>query len=110
MGLKTLSTAMDEANKGTKTYTELFDRLNVNIHDTNGNLKDQETIFNEVFKALSAMENETERTAIASRLLGRSATELAPAMNGGAEAKSRRCGKRHTSLVLCWKTRLSISG
>jgi predicted nucleic acid-binding Zn-ribbon protein len=86
VGIKTLSTAMDEANDGTKEYTELFDRLKVNIHDTNGELKDQETIFNEVFAALAGMENQTERSAIASRLLGRSATELAPALNGGADA------------------------
>jgi flagellar motility protein MotE (MotC chaperone) len=86
VGIKTLSTAMDEANDGTKEYTELFGRLKVNIHDTNGELKDQETIFNEVFAALAGMENQTERSAIASRLLGRSATELAPALNGGADA------------------------
>lgn len=95
LGMKTLSTAMDEANDGTKEYSELFERLGINIHDTNGELKDQETIFNEVFKALSDMENQTERTAIASRLLGRSATELAPAMNGGAEAIEEMRSKAH---------------
>lgn len=85
LGLKTLSTAMDEANGGNKEYSEMFRRLGVNIVDTNGKLKDQETIFNEVFSALAGMESQTERTAIASRLLGRSATELAPALNAGAD-------------------------
>lgn len=85
LGLKTLSSAMDEANRGNKEYGEMFRRLGVNIVDTNGKLKDQETIFNEVFSALAGMESQTERTAIASRLLGRSATELAPALNAGAD-------------------------
>lgn len=85
LGLKTLSTAMDAANGGNKEYSEMFKRLGVNIKDTNGNLKDQETIFNEVFDALAGMESQTERTAVASRLLGRSATELAPALNAGAD-------------------------
>ena len=85
LGLKTLSSAMDEANRGNKEYGEMFKRLGVNIKDTNGNLKDQETIFNEVFDALAGMESQTERTAIASRLLGRSSTELAPALNAGAD-------------------------
>lgn len=85
LGLKTLSSAMDEANRGNKEYGEMFKRLGVDIKDTNGNLKDQETIFNEVFDALAGMESQTERTAIASRLLGRSSTELAPALNAGAD-------------------------
>lgn len=95
VGLKTLSTAVDEANQGTKTYTEMFDRLNVSVTDANGNLKDQEAIFNEVFTALAGMENQTERTALATRLLGRSATELAPALNAGADAIENSRKKAH---------------
>lgn len=86
MSIKTLSKAADEAAQGTATYAESFDRLGVSVLDANGNLKDSETLFNESFKALSSLDNETERTAIASELLGRSATELAPAFNQGAEA------------------------
>lgn len=92
-GVKTLSTAVDEANQGTAEYAEMFERLGVSIVDANGNLKDQETIFNEVFLALSDMDNATERTAIATRLLGRSATELAPALNAGREAIEETRGR-----------------
>jgi len=86
MGLKTLSRAADEAAQGTATYADIFDRLNVSVVDANGNLKDQETLFNETILALSEMENATERTALASQLLGRSAQELAPMLNSGAES------------------------
>lgn len=86
MGVKTLSNAADEARKGTALYADAFDRLGVSVTDVNGNMKDQETLFSEVFSALADMENQTERTALANKLLGRSATELAPAFNAGADA------------------------
>jgi len=85
MGLKTLSGAADEAMKGTEQYKESFDRLGVSVTDINGKMKDQETLFAEVFSALADMENQTERTALASDLLGRSATELAPTLNTSKE-------------------------
>jgi len=85
MGIKTLSNAAEEARKGTALYAESFDRLGVSVVDVNGNMKDQETLFAEVFSALADMENQTERTALASDLLGRSATELAPTLNTSKE-------------------------
>jgi hypothetical protein len=86
MGVKTLSNAAAEARDGTKEYKDEFDKLGVSVTDVNGNMKDQEELFNEVFIALSNTENQTERTAIANRLLGRSATELSPAFNAGGDA------------------------
>ena len=95
MGVKTLSNAADEARKGTALYADAFDRLGVSVTDANGNMKDQETLFNEVFKALANVDNQTERTAIANKLLGRSATELAPAFNAGADAIEDMRSKAH---------------
>lgn len=45
-----------------------------------------EELFGEVITQLQGMEESTERTALASDLLGKSATELAPLLNSGAEA------------------------
>lgn len=95
MGVKTLSNAADEARKGTALYAESFDRLGVSVTDVNGDMKDQETLFNEVFKALANVDNQTERTAIANKLLGRSATELAPAFNAGGDAIEDMRSKAH---------------
>lgn len=95
MGVKTLSNAADEARKGTALYAESFDRLGVSVTDVNGDMKDQETLFNEVFKALANVDNQTERTAIANKLLGRSATELAPAFNAGADAIENMRAQAH---------------
>lgn len=85
MGMKTLATQADAAAKGTGDSAEMFKKLGVEITDANGKIKDQETLFNEVFLALSDLESETERTAIASRLLGRASTELAPMLNSSKE-------------------------
>lgn len=86
MSIKTLSSAVDEAINGNKSYQSYLDRLGVTIHDTNGAVKSQEALFNEVFVALTKVTNETERTNLASKLLGRAATELAPALNAGADS------------------------
>jgi hypothetical protein len=86
MGVKTLSNAAAEAKDGVAEYKDEFDKLGISVTDVDGKMKDQETLFNEVFIALSDMENQTERTAIANRLLGRSATELSPAFNAGGDA------------------------
>jgi len=101
MSLKTLSNGAAEAKDGTKEYADEFKRLGVQVTDTNGNLKSSEVLFNEVFVALSGMTDETQRTATASKLLGRSATELAPAMNGGSDAiENMRAQAHELGLVL----------
>ncbi len=84
-GIKTLSSFVDQAKNGNDEAIRTFDQLGVSIYDLNGNIKDQETLFKETFNALQNVENQTERTAIATRLLGRSATELSPALNTSAE-------------------------
>lgn len=95
MSMKTLAGAVDDVATGGKTYTEQFKKLGVSIKDSNGKMKDQETLFNEVFSALSNVEDETTRTAIASDLLGKSATELAPAFNSGSDAIEEQRKKAH---------------
>ncbi len=86
MSMKTLATQVESASKGNATSMQTFKKLGIEIRDVNGNIKDQETLFNETFSALASYGNETERTAMALTLLGRSATELAPALNSGAES------------------------
>lgn len=109
MGVKTLSNAADEARKGTALYAEAFDKLGVSVTDANGNMKDQETLFNEVFSALADMENQTERTALANKLLGRSATELAPTFNTSKEGIEQLRREAH-SLGLVYSDELVDAG
>jgi hypothetical protein len=109
MSLKTLSGAADEASKGNKQYKDSFDKLGVSVTDTNGQMKDQETLFSEVFSALADMENQTERTALASDLLGRSATELAPTLNTSKEGIEQLRREAH-SLGLVYSDELVDAG
>lgn len=46
----------------------------------------QEELFGKTIEALSGMEEGAERTALASKLLGKGASELAPLINGGTDA------------------------
>ena len=83
-GIKTLTNQMSSAADGTASAKDMFDKLGVSIYDTNGNLKDQETMMWEAMSALQSMENQTEKAALANDLFGRSGTELMPLLNGEA--------------------------
>ena len=84
MGVKTLTNQMQAAADGTDSAVAMFEKLGVSIYDTNGELKDQETMMWETMDALQRMENQTEKAALANDLLGRSGTELMPLLNGTA--------------------------
>ncbi len=84
MGMKTLVSQVDQADKGVGKGADNFARLGISVRDTNGNLKDQETLFNEVMVALQNMEDGTEKARLANELLGRSGSELMPLLNGAA--------------------------
>ena len=72
-----------EVNNAT---AEAFDKLGVSVTDANGELKGQDEVFNDVIKALSEMQNETERDALAMQIFGKSATELNPLIEDSGEA------------------------
>ena len=81
----------DELNNQAK----LFEQLGVSVSDSEGQLRSQEEVFFDVISALQGMENETQRNAIASDLLGKSATELAPLLNGGATSMEELRQRAH---------------
>ena len=79
MGMKTLAVQAEADGKA-------FEKLGINVRDANGNIKDQGTLFNQTLAALFKYENTTERLAVASKLFGRGAQELAPILNSGAKS------------------------
>ena len=84
MGIKTLTNQMQSAADGTASAVGIFDKLGVSIYDSNGQLKDQETMMWEAMSALQGMENQTEKAALANDLFGRSGSELMPLLNGAS--------------------------
>ena len=86
--------AADAAN-GTGTAKDAFDSLGVSVTDANGELKSQEQLLYETAEALSQVDNETEKLALATDIYGRSATELMPLLNGGAEGLAAMAAEAH---------------
>jgi uncharacterized protein YoxC len=75
--------------------TAAFDALGVSVRDSNGELRDSETVFGELLDALGGVENETERDALAMQILGRSAMELNPLIKAGSDEISRLTEEAH---------------
>ena len=77
---------MTTASKGTGDAYEAFKSLGVEIKNTDGTLRNNQDVFNEVINKLGKMENETQRDAVAMQIFGKSAQDLNPLILGGAEA------------------------
>jgi len=85
-GMRTMLRTMTQVDEGSKRAIESFNELGVSALDNEGNMRNQEDVFKDTLIALSKMENATERNALAQKVLGRSASELAPLFNEGADA------------------------
>lgn len=83
--LTKLTRNMQSAKKGTGTAADAFKKLHIRVTDTNGELRSNQDVFDDVIDALGNMTNETERDAIAMELFGKSAQELNPLINAGSE-------------------------
>ena len=79
MGFKTLTNTIDKANQGDKTAIENFKRVGMSMDDLKG--KSKEDIFKTTIESLQNMEDATERSAMANKLLGRAGMELGPMLN-----------------------------
>lgn len=80
-----LTKNMASAKDGTGSAADAFAALGVSVTDSNGHLRDNEDVFNDVIDALGAMENPTERDALAMTLMGKSAQELNPLIAAGSD-------------------------
>lgn len=70
-GLIKFQGSMDAAASGSKNLKDTFNQLGISVKDSNGELRDADTVFNETVRALGAMENQTQRNAMAMELFGR---------------------------------------
>lgn len=76
---------MSSAKKGTGNAAEAFKTLKVSVTNADGSLRSNQEVFSDTIAALSRIENETERDALAMTVLGKSAQELNPLIEGGTE-------------------------
>lgn len=77
MGMKTLS---QQAEKG----SDAFQKLGISQEEVSS--LSQEELFEKTVKGLADMEAGTERTALATQLLGRAGADLGPLLNQGSDA------------------------
>ena len=85
--------SMTSAQKGTGDIAEAYKTLGIQVTDANGNLRDGETVYWEAIDALGNVSSETERDALAMRLFGKSAQDLNPLIDAGAE-KMQELGQK----------------
>lgn len=84
--IRLLSKRMLDADEGLAEAAGSFERLSINVHDSEGNLRAIEDIFPDVIRAFGDLTNETEKVALAQELFGRSGTQLLPLIKQGTDA------------------------
>ncbi len=84
-GMKTLTKRMGEVAKGSGESVHIFKELKVSVKDTNGHMRSQEAVFNDVITALQKMPDGIRKAELAQKLFARSGQELLPLLNGSAE-------------------------
>ena len=91
-GMKTLNGRMHEATKGKGTGAEALKKLNVAAVNTNGTMRKQEEVFNDVVRKLQEMPQGAEKSKLAFELFGKSGLELMPLLNsaGGSVDELRK--------------------
>jgi len=100
-GLKDLQkNALDAAN-GSKSFVDMFQRLGVTVKDSSGRLKSAEELLPQLADGFAGITSETERTALAQKLLGGSGLKLIPFLKQGTEAiEAQRAEARELGGVL----------
>ena len=83
--LAQLTNNMQTAMTGSGDMYAAFERLGVSVSDTNGSMRDAREVFYEAIDALGAMENATERDALAMDIFGESAQQLNPLIIAGSD-------------------------
>lgn len=84
-GMKTITTELADVENGVDGAGESFSKLGVNMRNADGSMKSSEQILLDSIDALGKMENETQRNALAQEIFGKSASELTPLLNSGAD-------------------------
>ena len=79
--IKLVTVGGSKATKATKGTTNVFAELGVALKDSNGQLRNQEDIFNDTIRKLQQIKNPTRKAILANKVFGRSAAELRPLLN-----------------------------
>lgn len=86
VSMETITGAAAKMTKQLGSNEDKFASLGVATRDVNGNFRSTSDIFFDTIKALSQIQNETERDTVAMDIFGRSANELAGVIDDGGAA------------------------
>lgn len=108
--LAKLTKNMGSARDGSKKTAAAFENLGVSVTDGNGYLRDNEEVFWDVIDALSEVQNETERDALAMDIFGKSAQELNPLIAAGSDRLAELAEEAHNAGYVMSDEQLSALG
>lgn len=92
-GLKTLTNKLGEAASGSEECQEMFAQLGISMDDIQ--TMTREELFEKAIYGFQAMEESTERAALANKLFGKSGQELTPLFNQTTEATKAQIEQAH---------------
>lgn len=78
--------SIQKMTKQMSSGNSAFEELGVSIYDANGNMRDASDVWHDSLKALSNIENETQRDALSMEIFGKSAMDMAGIIDDGGEA------------------------
>jgi len=85
VGIRRMQRTAYHAARGLSTATEAFQDLGIEVRGADGQLKNTEQLFMEAAAALSRMENNTKKAALATVIFGRAGTQLLPMLKDGSD-------------------------
>lgn len=85
VGLKTIQRLAFDAANGNAEAAKTFDQLGISVTDANGNLKSGEQLLLEAADAISKLDSEAEKIALAQKLFGEGGAALLPLLDSGAK-------------------------
>ncbi len=86
---------LPQIEQGTGRASANMEKLGISTRDASGEMRNMEELFNDVLRELAAIENETERSALAVDLFGRSASQLAPLLAQGEDGIAQLTDRAH---------------
>ncbi|KXL53373.1 hypothetical protein CLNEO_13440 [Anaerotignum neopropionicum] len=84
--IETVGKAIKEITTSAEDNAEAYENMGISMKNTDGSIRDSQSIFKDTILALSDMKAGTERDAKAKELLGNKYQELLPLINGGKDA------------------------
>lgn len=84
-GIKNITSELAKVQNGTEGAGKQFDELGISLKNTDGTMKDAETVLMETIDVLADMDDEIARNKAANDIFSKSYSELLPLLNEGSD-------------------------